>query len=269
MGSMKKNSVETGEWNRLVKDAYNSLEFLLTRHYLRKHLPETGRILDAGGGPGRYTLELCRSGYDVVLLDIDAAYITFTQEKFKLEPKLVQSRLIASVVGDIRDLSRFNTNDFDAVLCLGGPLTYISDETERAQATSELVRVAKSGAIVCISAMGYLAMLRTVLSRVSQELIIPKYWELIKEGKGNNLVQDNLWHFFRASELQQLAESCGLTTLEMVGCEGLSTGLSAATNKVAEDTTKWERWVELILETATEPAIVDMAAHILYIGRVD
>ena len=264
----KKNEVETGEWNRLVKDAYNSLEFLVTMHYLRKHLPKTGKILDAGGGPGRYTLELCRAGYDVVLLDIDSTYTTFAEEKIKSEPKPVSSRLIASIVGDIRDLSRFSTDEFDAVLCLGGPLTYISDETERTQATSELVRVAKPGAIVCIAVMGYLAMLRTVLSRVSQELTMPRYWNLIKEGKGDNLVQDSLWHFFRASELQQLAESCGLTTLEMVGCEGLSTGLSAATNAVAEDPTKWERWVELVLETATEPAIVDMAAHILYIGQV-
>ena len=79
---------------------------------------------------------------------------------------------------------------------------------------------------------------------------------------------DSLWHFFRASELQQLAESCGLTTLEIVGCEGLSTGLPVATNTVAEDPTKWERWIELVLDTATEPAVVDMAAHILYIGRV-
>ncbi len=264
----EKNEVEIGEWNRLVKDAYNSLEFLVTMHYLRKHLPKTGKILDAGGGPGRYTLELCRAGYDVVLLDIDPTYIAFAEEKIKSEPKPVSSRLIASVVGDIRDLSRFSTNEFDAVLCLGGPLTHISDETERTQATSELVQVAKPRAIVCIAVMGYLAMLRTVLSRASQELTMPRYWNLIKEGKGDNLVQDSLWHFFRASELQQLAESCGLTTLEMVGCEGLSTGLSAATNTVAEDSAKWERWIELVLETATEPAVVDMANHILYIGRV-
>ena len=78
-----------------------------------------------------------------------------------------------------------------------------------------------------------------------------------------------LQHVFRgARDISPLAESCGLTTLEMVGCEGLSTGLFEATNTVAEDPTKWERWVELVLETATEPAIVDMAAHILYIGRV-
>ena len=125
----KENEVEIGEWNRLVKDAYNSLEFLLTMHYLRKHLPETGRILDAGGGPGRYTLELCRAGYDVVLLDIDATYTTFAEEKIKLEPKSVTSRLVALVVGDIRDLSRFNTNHFDAVLCLGGPLRQSTETT--------------------------------------------------------------------------------------------------------------------------------------------
>ena len=112
------------------------------------------KILDAGGGPGRYTLELCRAGYDVVLLDIDPTYTTFAEEKIKLEPKHVSDRLVASIVGDIRDLSRFNTDDFDAVLCLGGPLTHISDATERTQATSELVRVAKPGAIVCIAVVG-------------------------------------------------------------------------------------------------------------------
>ena len=193
---MNPKRFEIDEWNRLVKDAYNALEFLVTMHYLRKYLPETGKVLDAGGGPGRYALELCRAGYDVVLLDINPTYTAFAEEKIKSEPKSVSKRWITSVVGDIRDLSRFNTNDFDAVLCLGGPLTYISDETERTQATSELVRVTKSGGIVCIAVVGYLAMLRTVLSRHSHELITPRYWELIREGKGNNIVRDTLWHFF-------------------------------------------------------------------------
>ena len=66
-------------------------------HYLRKHLPEAGRILDAGGRSGRYALELCRSGYDVVLLDIDLTYSTFAEEKIKLEPTHVSDRLVASI----------------------------------------------------------------------------------------------------------------------------------------------------------------------------
>ena len=56
------------EWRRLVKDAYHRLEFDTTLHYLDKYLPPHGLILDAGGGPGRYTLELAKKGYEVVLL---------------------------------------------------------------------------------------------------------------------------------------------------------------------------------------------------------
>jgi ubiquinone/menaquinone biosynthesis C-methylase UbiE len=115
------------EWNRLVRDAYHSLEFLVTMHHIRKHFPPGGKILDAGGGPGRYSIELCRAGYNVVLFDLSPKCIATAKDKFKSEPEAVQNRLLEFVLGDIRDLSRFETNHFDAVLCLGGPLTHISD----------------------------------------------------------------------------------------------------------------------------------------------
>ncbi|MCK4722519.1 MAG: class I SAM-dependent methyltransferase, partial [Dehalococcoidia bacterium] len=59
-----------GEWRRLVKDSYHQLELNTTLHFLEKYLPSEGLILDAGGGPGRYTIELAKRGYDVVLLDL-------------------------------------------------------------------------------------------------------------------------------------------------------------------------------------------------------
>ena len=59
-----------GEWDRLVKDPYHMLEFNTSMHFLREYLPTEGLILDAGGGPGRYTVELSKRGYDLVLLDI-------------------------------------------------------------------------------------------------------------------------------------------------------------------------------------------------------
>ncbi len=36
---------------------------------------------------------------------------------------------------------------------------------------------------------------------------------------------------------------------------------------VAEDKAKWAVGSELVVRTATEPAVVDMAGHILHIGR--
>jgi len=254
------------EWNRLVRDAYHSLEFLVTMHYIRKHFPPNGKILDAGGGPGRYSIELCRAGYNVVLLDFSPKCIATAKDKFKSEPDAVQNRLLEFVLGDIRDLSRFETNHFDAVISLGGPLTHISDEAERIIAMSELVRVAKPGAVIYVSVMGHLAVLRTVLIKFSDELLDSSFQTLIKKGDTIGST-GSIWHFFRAEELRKLAESCGLTTIEMAGCEGLSTGLKEATNLVAQDEAKWERWVNLALETSAEPAVVDMSEHILYVGR--
>ena len=65
------------EWRRLVRDAYHGLEFQTTLHSLENHLPPNGLILDAGGGPGRYTIELARRGYEVVLLDMTPANLEF------------------------------------------------------------------------------------------------------------------------------------------------------------------------------------------------
>jgi hypothetical protein len=81
---------------------------------------------------------------------------------------------------------------------------------------SELVRVAKLGAIVSIAIIGYLAVLRTILIRFSDDLLVPPFEELVAQGDTIGTT-GTLWHFFRADELRQLAESCGLKTIEMDG----------------------------------------------------
>jgi ubiquinone/menaquinone biosynthesis C-methylase UbiE len=233
-------------------------------HHLPKHLPPQGKILDAGGGPGRYSLELCRAGYEVVLFDLSSGNISLAKEKFSSQPQAVQNKLLEFVVGDVRDLSQFETDFFDAILCLD-PISYLSQETDRVQAVSELVRVTKSQGIVCLSGRGYLALPRTLLLIDNNCFLDTSFTTFIETG--NIPIAGSMVHFFRAGELRQLAESCGLTTLEMAGCEGLSSGLVEATNELGQDEEKWNRWIELVLQTSTEPAVVDLAEHILYIGR--
>ena len=40
-------------------------------------------VLDAGGGPGRYTIELAKLGYDVILLDLTSKLLEIAQEEIK------------------------------------------------------------------------------------------------------------------------------------------------------------------------------------------
>jgi 2-polyprenyl-3-methyl-5-hydroxy-6-metoxy-1,4-benzoquinol methylase len=91
------------EWHQLVKDAYHRLEFDTTLHFLDKYLPEHGLILDAGGGPGRYTLELAKKGYDVVLLDATQANLDFARRQIKRHG--LQAHVKEITAGSIVDLS--------------------------------------------------------------------------------------------------------------------------------------------------------------------
>ena len=251
------------EWRRL-QAPYQSLEFMVTMDRLGKHLPKSGSILDVGGGPGRYAIELCRRGYQVLLLDISEGCLNLAEEKIRTEPKDVRERLQDTITGDVRDLSGLESSRFDAVLCLD-PLSYLPSAEERSKALSELVRVAAAGGVVCITVRGYLAVLRHLLRHFRREVADPSFVDLLRTG--NTLVQGVPVHFYRADEIRSLAEDGGLETLEMSGCEGLSSGLEEETNSLAQDEVAWKRWVDLILSTASNASIVDQAGHILYVGR--
>ena len=249
----------------MEQSPYRELEFLVTMRYLHRFLPPDGIILDDGGGPGRYTLELCREGREVVLCDIAPGNIKLAEEKIRREPEIVRTQLRDAVVGDIRNLP-FPSNHFSAGLCLGGPLSHIPNPAERLQAVREIVRVTQPGGVVFLTGIGYLAVLRTVMIECDHELINGSLDEFLIDGNANAFMNMR-WHFFRAKELQELAESNRLTTITMVGCQGLSTGLEHDTDRLRLDEEKWQCWLKLLFDTASEPAIVDMAEHILYIGR--
>src|SRR5579875_2038411 len=75
------NSLGMREWQRLERDDDGSVELFLTSHILHAYLPDGARVLDLGGGPGRYTLWLAERGYHVVLADLSPELIKIAQEK--------------------------------------------------------------------------------------------------------------------------------------------------------------------------------------------
>ncbi len=75
------------------------------------------------------------------------------------------------------------------------------------------------------------------------------------------------YHFFRAQEIRDFASAQGLELILTAGAQGLSDGLIAQTNDLFEDEEKWRIWEKLIMETSTDPTVVDMSSHMLYLGR--
>lgn len=258
------------EWKRLKLDAYHQLEFIVTMHFLEKYLPKSGLILDAGGGPGRYTIELAKKGYDMVLLDLVKELLEMAKRKIKREK--VGHKVKQIVEGSISDLSMFDDETFDGVLCLGGPLSHMLESRQRETAAKELVRVAKREAPIFVSVISRLGLLKTILVEFPEEIRDCQHHLEVGDYIPGILPCEEVTgftaaHWFLPEELQGLFEKLNVKTLELVGLEGLSSHLKRATNKLYKEKEKWNAWVDIVLKTCNYPSIIGTTEHILYIGR--
>jgi len=254
------------EWKRLVQDAYHRLEFDTTMLFLKKYLPKKGLILDAGGGPGRYTIELAKKGYDIILLDLVKENLEFAKKQIKKAK--VENKVKEIVQGDIRNLSKFKDNTFDAVLCLGGPLSHIKGNKQREKAISELIRVAKPKAPIFISVFGKFGCLSLAPAGWPREIEMTRHFKrFVKTG------DDYLWrgkyyaHYFTPKELEEVFTRKNFKLIQMVGLEGLATPHKKAINKLAKNKKAWKNWLEMHYELCTHPIVVGISVHILIIGK--
>jgi 2-polyprenyl-3-methyl-5-hydroxy-6-metoxy-1,4-benzoquinol methylase len=253
------------EWHRLVMDAYHRLEFDTTLHYLDEYLPQRGLILDAGGGPGRYTLELAKKGYDVVLLDATQANLDFARRQIKRHG--LQARVPEITVGSIVDLSKFSDSTFDAVLCTGGPLSHVLDPHKRESAIAELIRVVKPGAPIFVSVIGRLGTLTVILTEESDEIGLPHFKQLLETGDYLGGFGFTACHFYQPEELRDEFTREGLQILEMVGLEGISSHHAKELNRLAKDENRFQSWLETHYQTCTHPVVVGISEHMLIVCR--
>lgn len=253
------------EWGRLVKNSYYKLEFDVTVHFLKKYLPRKGLILDAGGGPGRYTIELARQGYDTVLLDITPANLEFAERQIK--KKKLQNKVKDVIRGSIADLSRFADNTFDAVICLGGPLSHILESKRRDKAISELTRVARRNAPVFVSVMSRLALLAAALKFFPNEIELPRFKKYRDTGDYVGGYGFTACHFFLPEELEESFTRRNIKILEMVGVEGIGSHLQEKINELARNKKRWKIWLETHYKTCTHPTVVGISEHILIVCK--
>lgn len=234
--------------------------------YLKRYLPRKGLLLDAGGGPGRYTVELAKRGYHVLLLDLVKGFVDFAKQQLK--GLGVSNTECDAVEGDITDLSRFEANTFDGVLCLGGPLSHIHPDRERKKAIRELIRVAKRGAPIFISVFGkWGAITRGPAKWVPRIRRDAHFRRFYMTGDNYLWEGDGFAHFFELKELQRLMGK-NVKLLEQVGLEGLATAHQDAANEMAvKEKRAWRNWLRMHEKTCTIPTIADLSLHFMVIAR--
>jgi ubiquinone/menaquinone biosynthesis C-methylase UbiE len=254
------------EWNRLVQDQFHRLEYNTTWLFLKEYLPQRGLILDAGGGPGRYTIDLARLGYDVILLDLTMENLELGKEEIKKAG--VGKKVKDIVAGTITDLSHFKNNSFDAVLCFGGPLSHVHPELERKKAVKELIRVAKPGAPIFVSVMSKYGVLLATPEGWPQAVADKKYFnDIVETGDDYRFGHIGFCHFFTSTELKQTFKRRNVEMIKMVGLEGFNTD-QKTTNAFAEKyPDAWKNWLEIHNRMCTDQFAVDSSGHMMIIVR--
>lgn len=255
------------EWRRLAHDPFHRLELDTTLRFLWKHLPESGLVLDAGGGPGRYTIELARRGYDVVLFDYTPECLDLARRRIA---RMGVRRKVRSIEeGSIVDLSRFSAGHFDAVVCLGGPLSHVPTEAQRREAIAELARVTKPGGPIFVSVMGRLAVLAETPHYWPDVLDDASYFEdCWKTGDDRKWCGDSFAHFFWPEEFVALIREAGVEIVECVGLEGVGSSFIEDVNRLArKHPERWQTWLAAHAELCTHPAVFASSQHLLVVGR--
>jgi ubiquinone/menaquinone biosynthesis C-methylase UbiE len=253
------------EWKRLAKDPFHRLEYETTIIFLNKYLPKKGLILDAGGGPGRYTILLAKKGYNMVLLDLTKENLEFAKSMIKKNK--VEDKVKSVIKGNIMDLSRFKSNTFDAVICVGAPVSHIKGDSKRRKAVSELVRVAKRGAPIFIGVLGRMGALLQSVQYWPDEINHPNFKNYVDLG------EDYLWHdkyyahYFLPEELQEFLRKSSIKVIQTVGLEGIGMNKKYLNLLAKKDKKAYDIFIKAHRKLATHPAAVGMSIHILAVCK--
>lgn len=242
---------------RLNKDNAHKVEFLTSIKYITDVLPEKAKILDACAGVGAYSFYLADLGYDVVAGDVVENHVS-AMKKINDEKKSVTQILKT----DVMDLSQFEDNSFDAVLCMGA-LYHLRDEADRKRAVSECLRVLrKDGIFVAAYINRYAKILKDMLNGLENMDIA---MQVFRKGNSPQEYEGEAFYKTTPSEFIKEAEAFALETLFNIGTDGISYAISDKINEMTNE--QFETWLEYHMATCKDFSILGYSMHGLYIGK--
>ncbi len=256
------------EWERLERPDQGALEFAVNKAWISRHLPPAGaRILDIGGGPGRYSIWLAKQGYRVTLADLSPDLLAVARGKVAQAGVELDGFAEANAV----DLSQFGDASFDAVLCLG-PMYHLLEEEDRHRVAGELFRVLSSEGPVFVAFLNRLQVLRVAINQ-EIPLFTPYTFDLVKRWHAGVLDFPVPGTFSPAylihpREVAPLLESAGFETVDLISSQSVAADVQKDLALFGERQPELYPWVMAeLIKLANDPTAVGSAWHLLYIGR--
>ncbi|MCL1963742.1 MAG: methyltransferase domain-containing protein [Firmicutes bacterium] len=247
------------EWERLEK---NFFEFEINRRYMDRYIKPGDKVLDVGGGPGRYSLYLAARGAEVTLVDLSPGNVAFAKEK-AAERGLALQALCA----DARNLDEMAGGPYDAILLMG-PLYHLKAEKDRVRAIEHCLARLKPGGVLFASFISLIAGMiyaaRSMPESILWEGENTFYEQIIDREDWTGLAFTHA-HLIDPSHVLPFMERFPLDTLHLVASEGITAPFS--TVLLAQPPEVVSKWLALSLALCERKDFWNYTEHFLYIGR--
>lgn len=258
------------EWRRLAGPDTGPIEFELTTRRLAKHLAPGTRVLDIGGGPGRYTIWLAAQGHRVTLADLVPELLD--EARAHISEMGMDDAVEDVVQADVCELGRWPDASFEAVLCLG-PFYHLPEPSRRKQAATELARVMKPGGWLFVAFMPRLGFLR-------RSMAVREEWGHLQQAEfvsgvlergeffNNNQGRFDAGYGARPEEIAPFWQGYGFVMEALIATESFAPVVSEELQEMAVVAPEaYACALDILEQTAGEPSILGTANHLLYVGR--
>lgn len=246
------------------------LEYEISMQLLVRYLPSTARVLDLGGGAGKYSIELAKRGYPVTLADLSEKLLS----QARSEADLLKLSCLESIdCVNAVNLCSYKSDSFDSVI-LFGPLYHLLDEKERNCCISEISRVLKKDGLVFASFIPYISGSFGIVDRlffardqVNKDNLVHTFQTGQFQNNSDAGFQEG--YYPRSDELQDLFRSHGFKMKLMRSIRSFGYGREEQISNLKQaDISLYKILLQLIEYTAQNPAVIESCGHALYIGQL-
>jgi len=238
---------------RLSSSRQTQLEFLTTMHYIHRHAPAGGKLLEIGAGTGRYSVALAQEGYDVTALELVEHNLQVLKSK---------DANVRAYQGDALDLSRFPDESFDMTLSLG-PMYHLYDPDQVRTAIREAIRVTKPGGVLLFAFLSIHAIMGTNYLKGNTE-------RGLRLNFGDSYrplhFPEQLFTGYDVCEFEALFREFPVTHLTTAAADGILE-LAAGRGDFAMSDEDFRLWTRYHLATCEKRENLGHSSHLLYIGR--
>lgn len=247
------------EWERLENHPF---EFRITTGMMDRYIKPGDRILDIGGGPGRYSIYYAMKGCDVTLVDLSSENV-----KFALEKSREMNVNLKAVCGDAREVDQLMKGQFDHIFVMG-PMYHLLEEKDRMKAINAAMALLKEGGILYVSfiflfsgmiyGMKYLPEL--LLSEPDQVFVDAV---LSDESYGGDAFTKAF--FINKKDILPFMANFSLKKMHLFGQESILSPCEPTLLHQPQEV--MEKWIEVAQKLCEREELLSYSEHVMYIGQ--